>query len=348
MRKKLALIVLIIVVLTAGAGIISAQSAQPETPGARPIAGLVQLILQITAEQTGLSETEITQQLRDGATLAEIITANGASVETVASEVVTRASEQIEIAVAEGRITRERADEALASLPDLVDRILNGEFRLGDARSERGERPAGSIMQQGLQILIAATATETGMSEREILQAVRSGATLAEIIIENGGSVDVVIASATATATEMINQAVDEGRITREAGDEMIAALESTFTEMVNGDLRPGVPGDGQWQGMERNVLQLAAEMTGLSTQEIVQQVRDGATLADILTANGVDPNAFIDSAVAQFGDRLDQAVANGRITQERAETLSAEYRMRLTDIVFNGLPEPARRGAGA
>jgi hypothetical protein len=75
----------------------------------------------------------------------------------------------------------------------------------------------------------------------------------------------------------------------------------------------------------------LAAEQTGLSPREIAAQLRSGTTLGELLTANGVDVNAFIDDVVEQADARLDQAVANGRITQERADEMLANLREHLT-----------------
>jgi hypothetical protein len=191
--------------------------------------------------------------------------------------------------------------------------------------------------------LITVVAEQTGLTEEDILAQVRDGATLAEIITANGGDVDAVIAAVVEEATTRIATAVTEGRITQERADEMLANLQETVTSAINGELQlgrgGGLGGRGGRDGM-RAVLDLVVEQTGLTRAEVLAQVQDGATVAEILTANDVDVAAFIDSAVAQAETKIAEAVAAGRITQEQADERLAQLRERLTDFINNGRPE--------
>ena len=58
-------------------------------------------------------------------------------------------------------------------------------------------------------------------------------------------------------------------------------------------------------------------------------------TLADVLAEHNVDANAFIDTAVTQAQERLNQAVANGRITQEEADARLEQLRQTLTERII-------------
>ena len=70
-------------------------------------------------------------------------------------------------------------------------------------------------------------------------------------------------------------------------------------------------------------------------------QLRDGATLAEIA---GSETDALIASLVADVEEKLDEAVANGRITQEEADEKLAEATERITTFVNEG---PQRPGGG-
>jgi 3-hydroxyacyl-CoA dehydrogenase len=75
----------------------------------------------------------------------------------------------------------------------------------------------------------------------EIGSQIGEGATLAEVVTNNGGDVDEVIAAAVAAATEQANQAVANGRITQEQADELLARLETLYQNAMEGrgvDLR--------------------------------------------------------------------------------------------------------------
>lgn len=71
--------------------------------------------------------------MRDGQTLADVAESRGVDVQELADALVAEATERIEAAVADGRISRERADEILADLPDrIAQRVEQGMPMHGD------------------------------------------------------------------------------------------------------------------------------------------------------------------------------------------------------------------------
>ena len=89
-------------------------------------------------------------------------------------------------------------------------------------------------------------------------------------------------------------------------------------------------------------------DLLGIDAQELHTQLRDGATLAEIATAQGVDPQAVVDELVGELQERLDNAVADGRIDQAEADEKAADAETRITDMVNNGRPERAADDADA
>jgi len=308
----------------------SIAAAQDTTPPERP--GAIRALIEIVAEETGLERQEIIAQVREGTPLADIITANGGHIDVVIDAAVREATERINAAVSEGRMTQEQADRLLANLEDMITRGINGEL----TPNCDGQRPG--VRMQAAHILLQATAAETGLDEQDIRQQLRSGSTLADIITANGGSVENVVASAVADATEQINNAVESGRLTQEQADDLLASLETSFTDAVNRQLpeRDGHPGEHLFA---RGIARQVAEATGLEVADVVQQLRDGATIADILTANGVDVDTFTNNLIASASERLAQAVANGRISQERADEMIARLTEQLPEIINSSRP---------
>lgn len=210
---------------------------------------------------------------------------------------------------------------------------------------ERGDRGGRNRFEIG-RALIGIVAEETGLSNREVLELLRSGATLAEIITENGGDVSAVVQQAVELATERINAAVDEGRMTQARADELLAGLEEAITTALNTQ-HPAQPGPGRSprENLGYGLVVLAAEQTGLEPREIRAQLREGATLAEILSENNVDVDAFVETAAAQIEERVAAAVEAGRITQEQADRRLENLRERLTDLV-NGVRSESAVGA--
>ena len=308
-------VIAVMVVSTVGIGAVSAQ----ERPSPEGRDGFLHSAVQAAVEETGLEAQEILSQIRDGLTLAEVVAANGGDIQVVIAQAVASASERLAQAVENGRITQERADEMLANLETLITEGVNRDFP--------GRPGLRGIVRNGERGLLESVTEATGLSAEEIRPMLRDGVTLADVITANGGDVQTVIADAIADATLRINEAVTNERLTQEQADELIANLQTLFTNSINGTLREHLAETRGGVG----VLELAAEQTGLAPREITEQLRGGTTLAELLTANGVDVNGFIDEVIVQTDARLAQAVENGRITQERADEMLANLREQLT-----------------
>jgi uncharacterized protein YidB (DUF937 family) len=80
-------------------------------------------------------------------------------------------------------------------------------------------------------------------------------------------------------------------------------------------------------------------DLLGLDAQDLRQQLRDGATLSEIASTQGVDPQAVVDELVGELKERVDNAVENGRIDQTEADEKLADAEARITDMVENGRP---------
>jgi ElaB/YqjD/DUF883 family membrane-anchored ribosome-binding protein len=89
---------------------------------------------------------------------------------------------------------------------------------------------------------------------------------------------------------------------------------------------------EGQREGRRGAVVLVAglvkvtAEVTGLTPRQVAAEVRAGKSLEQIAQANGKTAQDVITAARTKLNQRLDQAVANNRITQTRADELLAQF----------------------
>ena len=72
----------------------------------------------------GITPQELRSELRTGKSLAQIATAHGKTVEGLVDAVVAPAKARLDRAVANGQLTRQRADELLARLTDAVEKAV--------------------------------------------------------------------------------------------------------------------------------------------------------------------------------------------------------------------------------
>ena len=137
---------------------------------------------------------------------------------------------------------------------------------------------------------------------------------------------------------ESLQELVDAGTITAEQADAVSAHLVENRLERGEGGPGGRHGGPGMFgRGVASEAL---TDLLGLDVEELRTQLRDGATLAEIATAQGVEVQAVVDELVAEVTERVDNAVENGRIDQAEADEKLADAEARITDMVNNGRPE--------
>jgi hypothetical protein len=205
--------------------------------------------------------------------------------------------------------------------------------RGGRARAwleERHPRLEGPV-RGALRIIVE----QIGLEPADVLAQMRDGQTLSAIITGSGGSIADVTVTLTEAATERITTALDNGRISQERADQMLANLPGNIDRLLNTTMQ-----DARVNSAERRLAPAVADAAGIPLTDVLAQIQGGQTLGAILSANGIDPAAFTAGRVAQADERLTQAVENGRITQERADSLLTRYEARITALLNGTLPE--------
>ena len=145
---KAVLVFVVILALALAVGVVGAQddTVDPRGNGQGQRDGGFRNLIGIVVEQTGLTVQEIITQVREGVTLADVITNNGGSVDAVVDEILANAETRMSEAVANERITQEQMDERLATLEETVNAALNGEFEPrgnGECQLPDGDFPGG-------------------------------------------------------------------------------------------------------------------------------------------------------------------------------------------------------------
>jgi polyhydroxyalkanoate synthesis regulator phasin len=152
-----------------------------------------------------------------------------------------------------------------------------------------------------------------------------------------------------AAAVDQVDQALEEGRITEEQADELKARIDADEFPLLGG---PGMLGRGVHGGPgfghfghfgHFELLETAASYLGLTEAELREALED-KTLAEIAEEQGKTASGLVQELVATQTKRIDEAVADGRITEEQATELKAELSERMQELV-NG--ELRARGDG-
>lgn len=219
--------------------------------------------------------------------------------------------------------------------------------------------------------IVKATAQATDTLPLDVIQARADGQSINDYITANGGDPAAVQETVLTQAELRIERAVENDRLTQDEADALLADLETQVGEIMasteplelDRPFRDGRPGREGREGrpshegrphrhFDFGLMDIISEATGLQPAEIVAELRSSeTTLAELIVANGGDveevENRIIGVLVAQIND----AVAEGKITQEMAETALENAETRVNDLLnreFEGRrPPEGRRGPG-
>lgn len=103
----------------------------------------------------------------------------------------------------------------------------------------------------------------------------------------------------------------------------------------------------GHHRGFGLDLVEAVREALGLEPGEIRERLAAGESLAEIAEAEGIDRQAVIDAVVAAHQARLDEAVADGHLTQEQADELAARFADRVDERVERGSAAGRHPGPG-
>lgn len=73
--------------------------------------------------------------------------------------------------------------------------------------------------------------------------------------------------------------------------------------------------------GPNNSLIAVAAEVLGVEPAELVAELQNGVSIADVAAEAGVDVSDIVDAFLAPRAERLQELVDSGRLTQEEADT---------------------------
>ncbi len=176
-------------------------------------------------------------------------------------------------------------------------------------------------------LIVAAAVAVLGLAVVTIGGAVTSaqegdgpiGSFLSKVADKLGVSEDELKTAIDEARDETIDEAVAEGRLTEEQA-ERLREGGFTFNRRLH---RAG-----------GHILNAAADVLEMEKDDLVVELREGNSLADVAAAQGIDVDSFKAQLLAEVQTDIDAKVADGTITQEQADQLSEGLEERIDNIV--------------
>lgn len=122
--------------------------------------------------------------------------------------------------------------------------------------------------------------------------------------------------AAKAARLEMLDEAVAAGKISPEEADQIRQRIEQGQGLGLGLGLRV-------WRVRALGgIVRFVADTLEMTPREIVQDLRQGQSLTEIGQAKGVSTDTLKSAILAAAKEKLDQAVANGKLTQDQADKI--------------------------
>jgi uncharacterized protein YidB (DUF937 family) len=80
--------------------------------------------------------------------------------------------------------------------------------------------------------------------------------------------------------------------------------------------------------------IQVVTDTLGVSRQDLRAALKGGQTISEYATSLGQDPQTLVDALTNAANTKLDQLVADGTITQERADTAKGKVSARVDKVM--------------
>jgi polyhydroxyalkanoate synthesis regulator phasin len=183
--------------------------------------------LDAAATYLGMTESDLRTQLESGKSLAQIAKDKGKSVDGLVQALYDAAKKQLDDLVSAGKLTKDEETNILSDLKQRLTDHVNDTHPVGPGFGHFGFAD------------LDAAATYLGLTADELRTQLQSGKSLAQIAKDKGKSVDGLVQALYDAAKTKLDQAVKDGKISKDDETKVLADLKTRLTDVVN---RTGPP----------------------------------------------------------------------------------------------------------
>jgi len=176
------------------------------------------MMLEVLADVLGMTPQDLRAAFHEGQRVPDLVAAAGLDPTIIAARIKAEMISRIQAAVDEGKLPPDRAEVLIDRLEasDTIERWL------------AGEQPPVTLEQRLHRAGWEALADALGMSVEDLQQSLREGQTVADLMDAADVDPDTVSEKVKTALIECVQQAVQDGEISAEQGEELIAHIEAS------------------------------------------------------------------------------------------------------------------------
>jgi lambda repressor-like predicted transcriptional regulator len=189
-------------------------------------------IMNVIAKSLGMEQADLQTELQNGKTVADLAKEKGVSTDTIVNAIVAAYKTSLDLSVTNGDLTQTQADAILEAVRVFAPTYLEQSFASNTP--------------------MAAIAKTLGMTQTELMTAMRDGKTIAELAQEKGVSTDAIVNAIVAAEKERLDQAVADGKLTQAQADALLNVTRVMAPSYLEGTGKFGKFGHDMGKGMGR------------------------------------------------------------------------------------------------
>ena len=182
----------------------------------------------VVAKAIGISEADLQAALQGGQTVAAVAKAHNVALQVVIDALVADGQAELDAAVKAGTLTQAQADAEKAGLTQRATDQANGSFRSGPGAHGAGRGHSEATTDTSV------AAKAIGISEVDLLAALATGKTVADVAAAHNVATQTVIDALVADGQSELAAEVASGAITQAQADAQKAEVTQRATDQVN------------------------------------------------------------------------------------------------------------------
>ncbi len=226
-------------------GFAAGRAAQAKLDKAR--AHLSKVGLEAAAQALGVTPQDLKAELDKGQTLRQVAQARNVDAAKVEKAVADALKGELDKAVAAGKLTQARADQAKARIDQTVGKLMDA--HLGGAQQGQAKPARGALLMAGAREAYTAAAQALGLTAKDLKAELAKGQSLRQIAqAKNVDPATVQQAMVTALNTR-IDQAVSSGKLTQDQAakaKDRVAQMAQKLMDAQPGQHQKGQPKQGK------------------------------------------------------------------------------------------------------
>ena len=219
--------------------------------------------------------------------------------------------------------------------------VILGSMKAAERTSQRRTK---QLLISPSRFILLRISQALDMKPTDLLFQLKEGKKLAQIAEEQGLSTDELVNELLAPVKKGLDRAVAENKLSQEQAEQKFNKIEVKVNEAIQKATLKGIVRNGydkfekqdKRAGQTKLLLRQVAQIVNLDDEELLARLKEGKKIVEIAQEQGIGRDELLESLMERVQDRLDTAVHEGKLGEEKAKEIKQRIEERLGRFIDN------------